>query len=189
MSVQSLELTRKDELLQLLETACAGGDGPFRIIGRDLEAEECPRIDLIARDPLGRLLVIQAGVDPDRQALLKAAAQLAWIRANRSILPRLFEEIEMDDTAPPGAALIYPEFPLLVKSFIRAAPSSFLLLLYRYRCVDVVGERFIHLEKVLRDPPMMVPGDRAEADLAPFRLGLAGDAVSLTPEEREAFLS
>ncbi len=189
MSVQSVALTHKKELLELLEAACATGQGPFEIIGRYLETDECPRIDLIGRDPSGRLLLIQVDVAPDRQAPLKAAAQLAWVRANRMILPRLFDDFETDESAPPGAALIYPEFPLLVKSFIRAAPSSFTLLLYRYRCFDAGNERFLHLEKVALERPSAPLGDTAEADLPPFRVGMAGDVVSLSGEERDAFLS
>ncbi len=189
MSVRSVVLTHKDELLQLLEVACATGNGPLEIIGRHLETDDCPLIDLIARDPSGRVLLIQADVEPDRQALLKAAAQLAWVRANRSILLRLFDDFETDETAPPGAALIYPEFPLLAKSFIRAAPSSLTLLLYRYRCFEVAGKQFVHLEKVAADRPIAAVADGAGADLPPFRLGMAGDTVVLSPEEREAFLT
>jgi hypothetical protein len=187
MPLKIVQLDDKEELVQLVRNNCTMIDKGVEILGGPLGTEDLPRIDLVAKEKNGRPLLILAGVRPDENALLNAAAQIDWFVRNRSLLRQLFQDLSIDNSAPPRAALIYPEFPLIMKRFVRAAlPQP--PLLYQYRCLQVHEERFLYLERFDPDSGEERLSVRQE-NLPRFRSGISGEEVEITSEEREAFLS
>lgn len=189
MPFKRIHLNDKKELIKLIRNSCSMIEGGVEILGESLGSEEFPLMDLLAREKDGRALLILADVEPDERSLLNAAAQTDWTVANRSLLRQLFPGLCIDDSVPPRAALIYPEFPLLIKRFVRAALSSKPPLLYPYRCFEGQGERFLYLERWIPDQAAHRDGGGAFEDLPPFRRGVAREEVEITAEEKAAFLS
>lgn len=160
----------------------------MEILGGPLGSDLFPFIDRVAREKGGRPLLIFADVQPDENIILNITAQIDWFLRNRTLLRQLYPKLRVDDTVSPRAALIYPEFPLLTKRFVRAAPPHSLLL-YEYRCFQVLKQRFLYLERFLGEPVPPVKAESLTENLPPFRSGMTGEDSGITSEEREAFLS
>jgi len=188
MTFRTVPLRDKKRLLELIRSSASLLEEGAEIVDGNIGSEEFPLIDLLARRRDGRILLIHAGVTPDEKIFLHAAAQLEWFQSNRRLLKRLYPDLAWDHPVPPRAALIYPEFPHLMKRFVRAAPPSFSPLLFRYRCLVSEETQFLYLER-LATPREGRRRPDEEASLPPFRTGIAGEDVILTAEEREAFLS
>jgi len=181
-------LKEKEELIGLLRCSCSTIEDGVEILGGPLGTEEFPLIDLLAKEKDGRALLIFADLEPDEGALLNATAQTDWTLQNRSLLGKLFPDLCVNDSAPPRAALIYPEFPLLIKRFVRAALPSQSPLLYQFRCLEAQGERFLYLERCIPDGAVPRGGGDPSEILPRFRKGVTSEEVEITAEEREAFL-
>jgi len=110
MSLKIIQLDDKEELVQLIRQNCTMIEKGIENLGGPLGTEDLPQIDLVAKGKNGRPLLIFADVRPDENALLNAAAQTDWFVRNRSLLRQLFQDLSIDKSAPPRAALIYPEF-------------------------------------------------------------------------------
>lgn len=189
MSLLHVSLENKKELIRLLYENSSMIEDGVEILGESLGTDEFPLIDLLAKDNDGRALIILAQTKPDEDALLHIALQLDWIMMNRRLLTTLYPKLRLSKSAPPRAALIYPEFPQIMKRFVRAALPSQAPLLYQYRCFENHGKRFLYLEKFIPEQAGVKRKEDHAADLPPFRTGVAMDEVEITPEEREAFLS
>jgi hypothetical protein len=185
MSFKRIQLKSKEELLELIRENIAVIQKESDVLGGPFGTEEFPLIDLVARKKNGRPLLIFADIQPDEAAMFHAAAQKDWFVKNRTLLLQLFPDLKMDQSAPPRAALIYPEFPLLMKRFIGAALPSQSPLLYQYRCFEALGHKYLDLERVTADKPKQ---SEHPAGVPLFRRGVFSEEVEITPEEREAFL-
>ncbi|NOY53955.1 MAG: hypothetical protein GXP58_10130 [Deltaproteobacteria bacterium] len=188
MTFRTVPLQNKKKLIELIRTSSSLLEEGMEIIDSDIGSEEIPLIDLVARRRSGEALLIHTGVTADEKAFLHAAAQSAWFQSNHTLLRRIYPELTLDNQVPPRAALIYPEFPHLMKRFVRAAPPSFAPMLFRYRCLVSEDTQFLYLERFDKPREQMRLSEE-DASLPPFRTGIAGKDVMLSPEEREAFFS
>jgi hypothetical protein len=189
MSLKRVTIDDKNALLELVRKNPSAIEEGLAIVSDAIGMDTLPLIDLVGVNSKGDALLIFADVVSDDSALLVAAAQTEWFLRNVSLLTRLFPDLRVSPSAPPRAALIYPEFPLLMKKFVRAALPSPSPLLLQYRCLEAGHERYLYLESY--DPHQTEPRHpRDDRDgLPPFRSGPAGEAAALTREEREAFLN
>lgn len=188
MSFKHIQLNKKKDLIELIKNTASTIEEGVEILGGPIGDEEFPLIDLVAKDKKERPLLIFADIKSDENALLNADAQSDWFMKNHSVLRQLFPSLDLRKTVPPGAALIYPEFPLLMKRFLRAAPLH-IPLLYQYRCFEVLGQKFIYMERFHTELKKQASNVNDMAGLHPFRKGKASEEVEITPDEREAFLS
>lgn len=185
MSFKRIHLKSKEELLELIRENMAVIEEECHLLGGPFGTEEFPLIDLVAKQKNGRPLLIFADIQPDEAAMFHAAAQKDWFLRNRTLLLQLFPDLKVDKSAPPRAALIYPEFPLLMKRFVRAALPSQAPLFYQYRCFEIRKQRYLDLERVTPGQPKQ---NEHPEGLPLFRRGVFSQEVEITPEEREAFL-
>jgi len=188
MTFRTVPLQNKKKLIELIRASSSQLEEGIKILDSNIGSEESPLIDLVARRRSGQALLIHAGVNPDEQAFLHAAAQLAWFQSNQTLLKRIYPELALDNQVPPRAALIYPEFPHLMKRFVRAALPSLSPMLFRYRCLVSEDTQFLYLERS-DQPRETIRSPEEDSSLPPFRTGIAGDNVILTSEERDAFFS
>ncbi|OIP66414.1 MAG: hypothetical protein CO150_04405 [Nitrospirae bacterium CG_4_9_14_3_um_filter_53_35] len=188
MPFKQIHLNKKQDLIQLIRNTSTLIEQGVEILGGPIGTEEFPLIDLVMKDRNRRPLLILADVGPDENALLNAESQSDWFVKNLSMLRQLFPILDLNKTVSPRAALIYPEFPMLMKRSLRAAPLLSPLF-YQYRCFEVLDQRFLYLERFQTNPEKQGSSGEYIEGLHPFRKGLAGKEVEITAEEREAFLS
>ncbi len=158
----------------------------IEILGSRLGNERFSLIDLVALDKQGRVLLIQADVQSDQRLLFSIQAQKDWFSKNRTLIRRAFPDLSHQEWDIPLTVLILPECPSLLREFVRATPDLSLRI-YEYRCFETSGQRFLHLEPV--PPEEKSPESEDARDFPPFRTGNRKKSVSITPEERRAFLS
>ncbi len=188
MTFRTVPLQNQKRLIELIRTSSSLLEEGTEILDGNIGSEEFPLIDLVARRRNGQALLIHAGITPDEKVFLHSAAQLEWFQSNRSLLKRIYPELSLNNQVPPRAALIYPEFPQLMKRFVRAAPPSLSPMLYRYRCLTSEETQFLYLERFDKRWERRRHPDE-ESSLPPFRTGILGNDVVLTSEEQEAFFS
>lgn len=187
MSLRMIPLQNQQELTALIRKSCSVIEAGLEILGENLGDPEFPLIDLIGRDAHGAPLLIHAGLEPREDVLLSAGDQIAWFVKNSGLLQRIFPTLSVRQSVLPRAALIYPEFSQSVKRFVRAAPPSLSPLLYRFRCFETEGQRYLYLEKIIGESKRPMKAAKTGDTLPPFRTGTRRNAVHITPEEREAF--
>lgn len=100
-----------EELRSLVHTEVGHLDPAWRVIAEDILGLD-GRIDLIALDGRGRLVVILLGLvgEDDRALLTRLLAQRSWLAPRVGDWAQLAPELELDPGAPVRGVLMAPDF-------------------------------------------------------------------------------
>jgi hypothetical protein len=178
---------------------------PLRVLAENVLAEGS-RIDLVARDALGDLIVVMIGrVGEDLEHFTRVLAHRAWVEQRVPDWLQLAPELELSSNV--HALLVCPEFQPETTAAARSALPPVQLSIYR----DLQATSGVLLLEPVRYPPSEKAGPRAAStprsahgvfepagrpdaagqELEPpqseFRSGLSEADLQITPEERREF--
>ena len=180
---------------------------PLRTFAQDVLAEGS-RIDLVAKDPLGGVVVVLIGeAGQDRDLLTRALAHRSWLEQRIPDWLQLAPELELSESV--SALLLCPDFHPETIAAARSVQPLVRLSLYR-SLQDAAGPML--LEPLLLGPekttsaavasrPQRSPGHSPGVSSFPpsdsvgeptaqpseFRSGLSEADLQITPEERREF--
>ncbi|MFP6641306.1 MAG: hypothetical protein VCC04_13750 [Myxococcota bacterium] len=100
-----------EELRSLVQTEVGHLDPAWRVIAKDILGLD-GRIDLVALDGRGRVVVILLGLlgEDDRALLTRLVAQRSWVAPRVGDWAQLAPELELDPAAPVRGVLMAPDF-------------------------------------------------------------------------------
>ena len=169
---------------------------PLRLVAEDVLAETS-RIDFIALDPSGDLVLLLVGQEGDDAALFtRALAHSAWIRARLPDWRQLAPELGLAESARVRAILLCPSFR--PETLAAAAGLENAVQLVLCCSVRTGSETRIVFEDLTGPghegpvagpaPPRPAPPASQKREPTTFRSGLSDDELELTAAERSEFL-
>lgn len=123
--------------------------GQIRVLETDIQTESGPVI--LGLDREGRLAVLTMSLVQEEDLLSRLVGIYGWVLQNLSVLSRFYAKRGLDSTRVPRIIAIAPEFPQAVMDGI--AHLAFTVELYRYRGLEVNGERALLLEPLAGQVP------------------------------------
>lgn len=125
----------------------------LRIVAEDFLGE-ASRIDLLAVGPEGELVAIRIAQEEDplseALALVRALADLSWLRPRIGDLCRLAPELELEFEAEPRAIVLVPHAGRELRSAAENLPTR-LLAVWSYRCLRQQGQPTLQIEPIATD--------------------------------------
>ena len=162
---------------------------PLRILAEDVLGADS-RIDLVAADPSGQVVLVLIGDEGEDGALLtRGLAQRAWVRPRLADWLKLGPQLEIQAQAPVQVVLLCPSF----SPETRAAAEDLggeALQLYTCRSIRHPGGAVALIERISPLPVRFanVPTGEPEPPPTPrFRSGLSEDDLGLSAEEIHDF--
>lgn len=153
--------------------------GHVRMLETGINTESGPVT--LALDREGRLVILVMSVIQEESLLSRLAGVYGWVLQNLSLLTRFYAKRGLDSARVPRIIAIAPEFPQAVMDGI--AHLVFTVELYRYRGLEVNGERGLLLEPLGGHVPEL-------AEVKPIAQEAAEDllkATELTEAEVQFF--
>lgn len=156
----------------------------LRPIAEDLLGADA-RIDFVAVEPSGRVVLILLGQDgEDLELIGRALAQRAWVEPRMRDWCQLGPNLGLLPDAGARAILVCPSFKTETLAAAAALPSEALTLV-RLRCLSNPSGLDLLLEPIspTRSPETTPIRSRPKA-IPDFRTGLTDDDLDLSDEER-----
>ena len=174
----------REELQRLLLPRLPDVVPGMRLLARDLLAAE-GRIDFVALEPNGRVVVILVSTDEDDlEQIGQALAHRAWVEPRLQDWLQLAPSLGVRPDRGVGALLLC--HTVRPETVAAAASLGGAIALARYRCVrsEAGVEALVEREGV-PEPP--TPAREIPSETPPFRTGLSDADLDLTDAERREF--
>lgn len=164
---------------------------PIRVLAEDVLGADS-RIDFVAVDPSGRIVLVLIGDEGDDGGLLtRGLAQRAWVRPRLADWLKLGPQLEIQAQAPVQVALLCPSFSPETRAAAEDLGAE-ILQLYSCRSIRHDGGALALVERI--SPPVEAPFVASAPFEAPrpapasrFRSGLSEEDLGLTPDEIRDF--
>ena len=162
---------------------------PLRILAEDVLGADS-RIDLVAADPSGHVVLVLIGDEGEDGALLtRGLAQRAWVRPRLADWLKLGPQLEIQAQAPVQVVLLCPSFSPETRVAAEDLGAG-ALQLYTCRNIRHAGGAIALVERISPLPARVANlpiGEPEPPPAARFRSGLSEEDLGLSAEEIHDF--